>query len=88
VGGERCAAAGTSAVAPMWAALVARLNEALAARCGYVTPLLYGLSCSGNKPLRDVTTGDNGVYKAGPGWNACTGLGTPLATRLLEALRG
>jgi kumamolisin len=37
--------------------------------------------------FRDVTTGSNGAYRAGPGWDACTGLGTPDGTALLDALR-
>jgi len=88
VGGRWCSSAGTSAVAPLWAALVACINSTLKARCGYVTPLLYELSKSGAKPLREITEGNNGFYKAGPGWNACTGLGSPIVQRLIEALRG
>jgi kumamolisin len=88
VGGECCSSAGTSAVAPFWAALVACINSTLDARCGYVTPLLYELSKSSTKPLRDITQGNNGFYEAGPGWDACTGLGSPMVERLIEALRG
>jgi kumamolisin len=87
VGGEQCASAGTSAVAPLWAALIACVNTELHARCGYVTPMLYQLSKSEDKPLRDITEGDNGLYRAGRGWNACTGLGSPMVERLIEALR-
>jgi kumamolisin len=86
VGGECCSSAGTSAVAPLWAALVACINTRLDARCGYITPLLYELSKSGAKPLREITEGNNGFYNAGPGWNACTGLGSPMVKQLIEAL--
>jgi kumamolisin len=87
VGGKCCSSAGTSAVAPLWAALVACINSTLKARCGYITPLLYRLSKGSAKPLREITKGDNGFYQAGPGWNACTGLGSPIVNRLIEALR-
>jgi kumamolisin len=36
--------------------------------------------------LNDITAGDNGAYKAGPGWDACTGLGSPNGSALLRAL--
>ncbi len=85
VGGESCSSAGTSAVAPMWAALVACMNTALGARCGYITPLLYQLARNGGGPLRAITEGDNGFYKAGQGWNACTGLGSPEVDKLIAA---
>lgn len=87
VGGEDCSSAGTSAVAPLWAALVACINTELGARCGYITPLLYQLSIGGASPLREITEGNNGYYHAGRGWNACTGLGSPHVTKLIAALR-
>jgi kumamolisin len=63
---------GTSAVAPLWAGLVARINAAKAAPVGFINPHLYGGS-----GLNDVTYGDNGGYAASVGWDACSGLGTP-----------
>lgn len=86
VGGQSCSSAGTSAVAPLWAALVACMNTALGARCGYITPLLYQLSKSAVSPLREITEGSNGFYHAGRGWNACTGLGSPRVAKLIAAL--
>jgi kumamolisin len=77
---------GTSAGAPMWAALVARLNQGLKAQCGFLNALLYGKFSSG--VLRDITEGNNGAYTAGPGWDACTGLGSPDGSKLLSALSG
>ena len=77
---------GTSAAAPLWAALIARLNEGLKARCGFLNPLLYGSFSSG--VLRDITTGNNGAYAAGPGWDPCTGLGSPNGDQLFQALSG
>jgi kumamolisin len=76
---------GTSAAAPLWAALIARLNQALRARCGYITPLLYSKRC--RPGFRDITLGSTGEYDARKGWDACTGWGTPRGKRLLQALR-
>ena len=77
---------GTSAVAPLLAALFARLNEALRAagraRVGFVHPRLYALP----QAFRDVTTGNNGAFAAGPGWDAATGLGSPRGEALRQAL--
>ncbi len=87
VGGQSLSSAGTSAVAPLWAALIAVLNHELGARCGYLTPLLYGQDVQSAGAVRAITSGGNGYYAAGPGWNACTGLGSPLAHKLLEHLR-
>jgi kumamolisin len=77
---------GTSASAPLWAALVARLNQGLNARCGFLNTVLY-IKCP-TGVLHDIQTGDNGAYTAGTGWDACTGLGTPDGQQLLAALRG
>ena len=76
---------GTSASAPLWAALVARFNQALRARCGYITPLLYNKRCRAG--FRDITEGSNGEYPARRGWDACTGWGRPRGAKLLNALR-
>ncbi|HEX4610706.1 MAG TPA: S53 family peptidase [Urbifossiella sp.] len=77
---------GTSATAPLWAALVARINQGLGARVGFLNPILYQRFATGI--LRDVTQGSIGAYDAGPGWDACTGLGSPDGVKLLNALRG
>lgn len=77
---------GTSAAAPLWAALIARLNEGLKARCGFLNSVLYGRFSTG--VLRDITVGNNGAYTAGPGWDPCTGLGTPNGIQLFQALSG
>jgi kumamolisin len=88
-GGQAQVVGGTSAVAPLWAALVARLAEATGKRFGLLQPLLYaGVSPGTDVPgFRDITSGDNGAYSAGPGWDACTGLGSPDGTALLERLK-
>ncbi len=77
---------GTSASTPLWAALIARLNQGLGAKCGFLNPLLYAKCANG--VLRDITVGNNGAYAAEPGWDACTGLGSPDGQRLLHALAG
>jgi kumamolisin len=84
---------GTSAVAPLTAALIALLNEKLSAPVGYLNPLLY--STIGNAgAFRDITQGNNdmtglvGGYKAAAGWDACSGFGSPIGTAILTALEG
>jgi kumamolisin len=76
---------GTSAVAPLWAALITLLNQELGAPLGFAQPRLYPLL--GGAGFHDITSGSNGAYSAGPGWDACTGLGSPDATALVAALR-
>lgn len=85
VDGRQTVIGGTSAVAPLWAGLLARINQALGKNVGYVNSLLY--SASAERTFHDITSGNNGDYSAGPGWDACTGLGTPDGAALLEALR-
>jgi kumamolisin len=75
---------GTSAVAPLWAGLVARLDEQLGAPLGFAQPVLYPLL--GTSSFHDITSGSNGSYAAGPGWDACTGLGSPDGTALAAAV--
>ena len=84
VADEQIAMGGTSSVAPLWASLVAMWNKELGVRVGYLNPLLYSERCKSG--WTDVTEGINGVYQARPGWDACSGLGTPLWSTLLQAL--
>jgi kumamolisin len=84
VDGQQTVIGGTSAVAPLWAGLLARINQSLGASVGYLNPLLYTTNVEST--LRDITTGNNGTYSAGPGWDACTGLGSPDGAALLQAL--
>jgi kumamolisin len=83
--GEMIPGGGTSAVAPLMAALIARINQGLGHRCGFLNPVLYELA--GSDVFKPITEGFNGAYRAGPGWNACTGLGRPDGTRLYRALK-
>jgi kumamolisin len=80
---------GTSAVAPLWAALISRLAQATGQRFGLIQPTLYagitpGIDVEG---FNDITSGNNGAYSAGPGWDACTGLGSPEGAVLLKRLQ-
>ncbi|MDQ2811913.1 MAG: S53 family peptidase [Actinomycetota bacterium] len=81
---------GTSAVAPLWAALISRLAEATGQRFGLIQTKLYaGLAPGADVAgFRDITDGNNGAYAAGPGWDACTGLGSPDGAGLLKRLQG
>ena len=90
LGGRVQVFGGTSAVAPMWAGLVAILNERLGHRVGFLNPALY---TAGAGAFTDVVDGENAVpgtpgYRAGAGWDACTGLGSPQGRALLAALGG
>jgi kumamolisin len=84
VDGQQTVIGGTSAVAPLWAGLLARINQSLGKNVGYLNPLLYTKNVEA--ALHDITVGSNGTYSAGPGWDACTGLGTPNGAALLAAL--
>ncbi|TWE12729.1 kumamolisin [Rudaeicoccus suwonensis] len=79
VDGQAMVIGGTSAVAPLWAGLVARIAQLTGKRLGLLQPTLYSGVVAGTaaKAVRDITTGNNGAYAAGPGWDACTGLGVP-----------
>jgi len=72
---------GTSAVAPLWAALIARLNQVTGSPAGYANPWLY----KNPQSLRDISQGNNGDFAAAKGWDACTGLGSPNGKALLTA---
>jgi kumamolisin len=90
----------TSASAPVWAALIARINAKLPLhkRRRFLTPLLYKKLTKGRTvgevSFRDITIGSNAVYpdpkkgyKAGPGFDAVTGWGVPDGKKLLNCLK-
>ena len=87
VDGQNLVFGGTSAVAPLWAGLTALLNQKLGKPVGFLNPLIYG-SLSGKGLFNDVTSGSNGAFTAAPGWDACTGWGSPNGAKLLAALGG
>ena len=82
--GTELAIGGTSAVAPLWAALTARINQRLGVNAGLFAPLLYAAP---QTALRDVLSGGNGYYTAAAGWDACAGLGVPVGTGVESLLR-
>ena len=79
---------GTSVVASLWAGLIAFINQKRGKPIGYLNPILYQnyVRLVQANALRDVTSGNNGGYSAGQGWDACTGVGTPDGAKLLDAL--
>jgi kumamolisin len=91
--GQQGTVGGTSAVAPLWAGLIARINQKLGTPAGFLNPLLYTQLANANA-LKDITTGNNditghiGGYSAGPGWDACTGVGSPNGTAIGNAMTG
>jgi kumamolisin len=84
VGSQADVVGGTSAVAPLWAGLIALINQHAARAVGYLNPLLYTAPVQAT--FHDINVGNNGGYQAGPGWDACTGLGTPDGNALIAAL--
>jgi kumamolisin len=90
VHGQQQPIGGTSAVAPLWAGLIARLAQATGKKFGLMQPLIYaGVTAGAAAPgFHDITSGSNGAYHAGPGYDACTGLGSPNGTSLLSRLQG
>jgi kumamolisin len=86
VNGQALIIGGTSAVAPLWAGLIALFNQALKRRVGYVNPVLYQrIDHTGT--FHDITIGNNNGYTAAHSWDFCTGWGTPRGLPLLNALR-
>jgi kumamolisin len=77
---------GTSAATPLWAGLIALINQSLGTRVGFINPLLYKIGSPSNS-FFDVKKGTKGDYAANVGWDACTGLGSPNGVQLLNALK-
>jgi kumamolisin len=88
--GKDIVVGGTSAVSPLWAGLIARLAQKLGHRVPFLNPILYAHP----NALIDIKAGNNdvgtagGKYKAGTGWDPCTGLGSPKGAALFTALGG
>jgi kumamolisin len=95
--GSSATVGGTSAVAPLWAGLMALLNQSTGTKPGFINDLLYSTAPNG---FRDITDGTNAIpalsegtvtqqatpgYQAGTGWDACTGLGSPNGQALQAA---
>jgi kumamolisin len=81
-------AGGTSAVAPLWAALITICNELTHSAAGFVNQTLYN---DKGTAFRDIIHGDNAGYKqmgyeATVGWDGCTGLGSPYGLGVAKLL--
>ena len=84
VDGQQETVGGTSAVAPLWAALIALINQKRGSKVGFVNPSLYAAA----NAFRDITQGNNGGFSASAGWDACTGLGSPNGQVIAQTLSG
>lgn len=84
--GQIAVVGGTSAVAPLWAGLIALFNEQLGQNVGWLNSKLYG-TIAHDEALHDITVGSNGAFRAGKGWDPCTGLGTPNGKAILSVLQ-
>jgi len=82
VDGQNTVIGGTSAVAPLWAGLIARINSAKGSPAGFINPQLYRQPAA----LNDISQGNNGDFSASPGWDACTGLGSPDGQKIAGVL--
>ncbi|MCY0851707.1 MAG: S8 family serine peptidase [Thermoplasma acidophilum] len=79
-------AGGTSLAAPLWAGIIALMDQASNRSMGLVDPLLYQISNTRlyHSAFTQITSGSNGYYSAAPGWNPVTGLGTPIVSNLIN----
>jgi hypothetical protein len=89
--GKEAVLGGTTTAACLWAGLIALVNQGLGYNVGYLNPALYS-TLGPRGVLTQITQGDNSVgkvkgYSAGPGWNACTGWGSPDGRKFLAALK-
>jgi kumamolisin len=81
VDGSNMVIGGTSAVAPLWAGLIALANAQNGRSAGFLQPALY--AAKSKSGFNDIISGTNGGFSAGPGWDACTGLGSPIGANLV-----
>jgi kumamolisin len=84
VDGKNMVIGGTSAVAPLWAGLVALANQQNGKPAGFINSVIY--TAKAKSAFRDITEGSNGAFDADAGWDACTGLGTPIAPKIISAI--
>jgi len=84
VDGQNIVVGGTSAVAPLWAGLVVVANQQLGTQVGFIQPAIYAAKAAA--AFNDITEGNNPAFSAGPGWDACTGQGSPKASALIPLL--
>jgi kumamolisin len=84
VDGQSMVIGGTSAVAPLWAGLIALSNQQNGKSAGFIQPQIYAANAA--SAFRDIVSGNNGAFSAGPGWDACTGLGSPIGAKIIALL--
>ena len=84
VDGQGMVIGGTSAVAPLWAGLIALNNQQNGKSAGFIQPQIYAAKAA--SAFRDIVSGNNGAFSAGPGWDACTGLGSPIGSKIIALL--
>jgi kumamolisin len=84
VDGQDMVIGGTSAVAPLWAGLLAVSNQQNGTSAGFIQPQIYAAKAA--SAFHDIVSGNNGAFSAGPGWDACTGLGSPIGAKLIPLL--
>jgi kumamolisin len=92
IDGSETVYGGTSAVAPLWSALTALINQSLGSPIGFINPLLYQTNLKTG--LNDISIGNNdttgrlgGKFPAVPGWDPCTGWGSPAGEKILALLQ-
>lgn len=76
--------AGTSAVAPIYSGLIARINQLLGKNIGYAHPILYAIN---NRSYKDILHGNNGWWTAGEFFDLASGLGRLDGTNLVEDIK-
>jgi kumamolisin len=84
VDGKSLVIGGTSAVAPLWAGLIALNNQQNGKSAGFIQPQIYAAKAA--TAFNDIVSGNNGAFSAGPGWDACTGLGSPIGNKIIAVL--
>jgi kumamolisin len=87
VDGQTSVIGGTSAVAPLWAGLIALANAQNGTSAGFLNSKLYTAAATSATPFRDIVSGNNGAFSAGPGWDPCTGLGSPNGEKVITSLK-
>lgn len=93
INGQSQPVGGTSAVAPLYAGLIAVINSNLGHSVGFINPTLYSLPASNFRDIVSPPGPSNNSfghvvgYPAAAGWDACTGLGSVNGTALQNSLQ-
>jgi kumamolisin len=85
VDGKTFVIGGTSAVAPLWAGLIAVANQQNGKSAGFIHPAIY--AAKSKNAFHDITQGNNGSFSASAGWDPCTGLGSPVAPKIINVIK-